>query len=83
MNWRPIETAPRDGTVILTCVDHPPVYAPTKTVWASYHPNSKGIECWRTASICGNKLGATHWMPMLPSPAQEGAAGANATEIKP
>lgn len=60
--WKPIETAPRDGTLILAC--NADRYHIQEICWASYHPNSKGAECWRTAAICGNKANlVTHWMP--------------------
>lgn len=71
MNWQPIETAPKDGTPILAVFYEPSLpelYSPCTIVWASYHPNSKGKECWRTSAICGNKMErVTHWMP-LPEP---------------
>lgn len=60
--WMPIETAPKDGTLILGCMSYH--YHPQEVCWAAYHPNAKGKECWRTAHICGNKVeGLTHWMP--------------------
>jgi hypothetical protein len=72
MNWRPIDTAPKDGTAILACAvypDFPRHYVPIYAVWGTYHPNAKGKVCWRTASICGNKLeGLTHWMPLPERP---------------
>lgn len=68
-SWQPIDTAPRDGNYILACVDHPNFYAPCAIVWASYHPNAKGKEGWRTSHICGNKMDhVTHWMPLPPLP---------------
>lgn len=61
--WLPIETAPKDGTMILACSVFRD-YVPVAAFWASYHPNSKGKETWRTSPICGNKLEwLTHWMP--------------------
>ncbi len=70
--WQPIETAPKDGTEILGCVAHPRLYAPTRIVWAAYHPNSKGKETWRNAPICGDKMErVTHWMPLPAPPTQE------------
>lgn len=65
MEWQPIDTAPMDGTLILTC--NIGFYYPQCGVWASYHPNATGKECWRTTDVCGNKLNPTHWMP-LPDP---------------
>ena len=76
MKWRPIATAPKDRR-ILGCTVYPGdadanayAYAPTTIVWAAYHPNAKGKECWRTSEICGDKMeGVTHWMPLPKPPA--------------
>jgi hypothetical protein len=74
--WRKIDSAPKDGTPIMGCVYYPEYpgceYSPRRIYWASYHPNSRGKECWRDAKICGRKMEAvTHWMP-LPPPPNEG-----------
>lgn len=71
--WQEIESAPKDGTPILACAafQHGEYQAwgwPSTIVWAAYHPNAKGKECWRNSPVCGNKMEAvTHWMP-LPGP---------------
>jgi hypothetical protein len=66
MKWQTIESAPKDGTPILGCSLG--YYVPQYIVWATYHPNAQGKECWRTSDICGNKVeGISHWMP-LPKP---------------
>lgn len=71
--WQPIETAPKNGTPILGCtvLDEAGYESwgwPSTIVWAAYHPNARGKECWRTSHVCGNKMEAvTHWMP-LPEP---------------
>lgn len=65
--WQPIETAPTDGTIILTCNIDASMYIPVAACWAAYHPNATGNQCWRTSPVCGNKVDATHWMP-LPDP---------------
>jgi hypothetical protein len=78
--WRPIETAPRDGTPILATTMQDEVagwekswFWPVTVCWASYHPNAKGKEGWRTSLICGNKMdGVTHWMPLPPPPTPTG-----------
>lgn len=63
--WQTIDSAPRDGTGILACINHPRLYSPCMVFWANYHPNSKGKETWRTAMIGGNKMEyVTHWMPL-------------------
>lgn len=71
--WRPIETAPKDGTRILILeegVYHRIVF------WATfYSPFYRGeIEGWWTGSFPGSDVtlprDATHWMP-LPEPPEE------------
>lgn len=73
--WYPIETAPKDGTMILVCAyspDHPQYYSPRSGCWATYHPNAKGKAFWRTDRICGDKMNPTHWMPLPDVPEQKG-----------
>jgi hypothetical protein len=67
--WQPIATAPKDGTLILVCVDAH--YLPKTACWATYHPNAAGKATWRDAPICGDKLAPTHWMPLLPKPSEQ------------
>lgn len=67
--WRPIETAPRDGTPILVC--YGPRYdsngfLPVAVRWRTFHPNAKGKEAFRNSAGCKVER-ATHWMP-LPEP---------------
>jgi len=76
--WRPIETAPNDGTWIVTCrADEPDSieagrFSPFK--WPEYVPVEGGlyarimkpIEVWRGIN---NFHRATHWMPLPPPPA--------------
>lgn len=68
MEWNPIETAPRDGTVILACNINYVTYSPIAIRWQTYHPNSAGKITWRT--LDGWKAEVTHWMP-LPEPPKE------------
>jgi hypothetical protein len=70
--WRPIETAPRDGTPILACVSGYgdeelwPGRGPITVYWGTYHPNSPGKGAWRDGN--GHRRPhLTHWMP-LPEP---------------
>jgi hypothetical protein len=70
VTWQPIETAPKDGTRILGCIapeGNMRYYTPQVAVWACYHPNARGAECWRSSEIGGHILTPTHWMP-LPEP---------------
>lgn len=81
-NWQPIETAPRDGTLILGCIK-PPVkdgfsggwvhefeqwLAPLTIAFRGFHPNSPGRATWRCKD--GKPMEPTHWMP-LPEPPGE------------
>jgi hypothetical protein len=65
MDWGQIETAPKDGVLILICTEGYTDRAngcPTTASWRAYHPNAKGKECWR--DVNGNKVHPTHWMPL-------------------
>jgi hypothetical protein len=69
VKWKPIESAPRDGTPIIVC--YAPHYTsngflPVAVRWRSFHPNAKGKELFRDSA--GAKVEhVTHWMP-LPEP---------------
>jgi hypothetical protein len=65
MNWKPIETAPKDGTRVLVC--HKDYYYPETAAFKTYHPNSQGKPTWRN-SISGTKIAPTHWteLPIKP-----------------
>lgn len=69
--WRPIETAPKDGTFVLACHVGPwaETYeqwrAPMTVAWRGFHPNAPGKKQWRNSD--GKPVGPTHWMP-LPAP---------------
>lgn len=69
--WRPISSAPKDRA-ILGCTwipSLPHLYAPKTIIWAAYHPNATGKECFRDSPICGNKMErVTHWMELPPTP---------------
>ena len=77
MNWKPIETAPRDGSrVIIACYsDSMGEWLVTEGWWATPHEYAGLRQCYwmykdnrvmLDASI-HDGLGASHWMP-LPSP---------------
>lgn len=79
MEWKPIDTAPRDGTRIWA-------YWPT-TNGDAVHSNAAQVEtwfgprghpdgvakCWQTAFEWGDDAGPcrpTHWMPLPPPPGE-------------
>lgn len=77
--WQLIESAPRDGTPILACTLYDGFKGwaggcwawPVTVCWASYHPNAKGKETWRTSPVAGNKMeSVTHWMPLPEAPSE-------------
>jgi hypothetical protein len=72
--WKPIGTAPKDGTIILSCG----TYAdrndlgehPRAVVWKIYHPNAPGKGTWR--NHLGHKENfLTHWMPLPVAPEED------------
>lgn len=79
-DWIPIETAPKDGTMILGCKKPPPPgdgftgrwtyayeqgMAPVTIAWRSFHPNQPGKKTWRIAD--GKPYQPSHWQ-RLPEP---------------
>ena len=69
-DWRPIETAPKDGKVIV-CT-HPSKtieYRPRAAFW--YVARGTGAEGWKSVSNHA-WLNPTHWMP-LPAPPTDSA----------
>lgn len=68
--WRPIDTAPRDGTRVLLWV--PPYgpstghYEPARVNWG---PNAS---LWIAASVLNKEAHPTHWMPLPSPPKQDG-----------
>jgi len=69
MDWINVDDKepPKDGTKILVC--NTIRYYPQVAVWASYHPNAKGKECFRTDDIGGDKIEFfTHWMQLPEEP---------------
>lgn len=71
MEWQPIETAPKDGSVILTgsyLEEYSGEYEPIKTgrmEWAQEFARFDGG--WRSTGWYSGLLSPTHWMP-LPEP---------------
>lgn len=84
--WRPIETAPKDGTWVLVCGypafedDHEWMHGPVHdTVVAQYTELRNGTKteghwqfAWYDGGYYGGVEDVTHWMP-LPAPPKEGA----------
>lgn len=73
--WQPIETAPKDGTMILTYRDSATVPVILSTYWFEKDEHYDGRSGWYHSQ---NSVGAyllddwetpTHWMP-LPQPPQ-------------
>ena len=69
MEWQPIETAPKDGTLILAAHKRPAFQIQKMTViyWDCGAPSLNVDGRWRTSmhDIIGDRF--THWMP-LPKP---------------
>lgn len=64
--WRPIETAPKDGTkVLLLCVSKAMSFGGTHAI-QGYWGGNTGFEDWSTLS--SYKLRATHWQPLPSNP---------------
>jgi hypothetical protein len=64
--WKPISTAPKDGSRILACwVDGD---GHTIIEWFDYHGGETGTWCQRAPGLgsdCGYEDGAfSHWMPL-------------------
>ena len=71
--WQPIETAPQDGTWVLTFT---PSRVPQQAVmrwmpWATREQSK-----WETCSRQWYVFGPTHWTPLLEPPAADGESGA-------
>ncbi len=72
MTWQPIETAPRDGTLILACrrPDEGDCWfkaweqwkAPRTIAWRGFHVNAPGKAQWRDCK--GNPVSPDLWMPL-------------------
>lgn len=65
MNWKPIEQAPKDGTLVLVCNER--YYYPETASYRTYHPNAQGKATWRSTQM-GNKIDPTHFMPLPEKP---------------
>lgn len=65
INWKLIESAPKDGTLVLVCTSDRH-YTPETAYYGTYHPNARGKPQWRTSSM-RTKIQPTHWK-YLPKP---------------
>ncbi|MEG3086143.1 hypothetical protein [Sphingomonas sp. PB4P5] len=88
-DWQPIETAPKDGTIVL-------LWACDEDEWDDAHDEPRDPErCWYPARVSVQKhiwwiaggmmrqlKGATHWMPLPAPPATLEHAAAEAAEIE-
>jgi len=67
MNWQPIETAPKDGTEILTWDD---LFGYQVAHWGEYeHPLNETLETGWTdglSPVLGDSGEPTHWTPLEP-----------------
>jgi hypothetical protein len=61
MNWQPIETAPKDGTLI-------DLWTPAGRL-TDYGWGLDGAECWTHPDGYVADAQPTHWMPLPPPPA--------------
>lgn len=70
--WKPIETAPRDGSSVLLLSDYVFVEDGPNAIWMGYWPvNDKKQWCFLSSWDCEPLTEATHWMP-LPEPPSDG-----------
>jgi hypothetical protein len=65
MTWRPIETAPHDGTLLL--LRHPRTFPPVFGFWSSKN------EAWMTDDLgfLVDHNAPTHWAPLPEDPPEE------------
>jgi hypothetical protein len=65
MNWKPIETAPKDGTAVDLWIDF-------RRITDAYWRKGPMGEGWHYASGEGmDDSQPTHWMPLPPPPTNE------------
>lgn len=71
MEWRPIESAPKDGTGVLLYgmpSEHAGVSWQKATVLSGYYDKLDGAWCSTTSAWDGPFVKPTHWMPLPPAP---------------
>lgn len=84
MKWRPIETAPKDRTIDLWVIDErihdcwwgQPTYSQGKALGFVYQSSYDS-----DGPVISLVHGATHWMPLPPSPAEQYALDQQETAL--
>lgn len=66
--WRPIETAPKDGTRLLFCYASPKMNADALPVLSGHW--SRLSDCW-FSTITDDKINPTHWQPLPSAPVKQ------------
>jgi hypothetical protein len=72
MNWRPIKTAPKDGSIFLACNTKPGFQKPACIYWDDGSKSFSIAGRWRTSfhEPAGvNRF--THWMPLPAAPVDD------------
>ena len=77
--WRPIESAPRDGTRLLVCYSSPGMAAHALPVVSAHW--SLISDCWFSA-VTDTRINPSHWMP-LPSPPDDSLVLKNEEHSEP
>ena len=78
--WRPIASAPKDGTFVLGCLggswehEYDQWRMPTTICYRAYHPNAPGKRQWRNS--VGHPCVCTHWIPLPDPPIEQEARDA-------
>lgn len=73
MEWKPIETAPKDGTFIILAGPSGYSSTPLRVEVARYYPEYRPRNPWQTHSNDAFTDGGdapTHWMPLPPAPTE-------------
>lgn len=67
MTWQPIETAPKDGTVVLAIT----MEAQKPSARVSWFEGDGWVRIWKPEKFAGTgpaRWWPTHWMPLPPPP---------------
>jgi hypothetical protein len=78
--WRPIETAPKDGTYVLTLLNGRPAFGYyADLVIYRYGEMSSSSQGWRFG-MNGREGEPTHWLPLPPASGMEARQGGDAKQ---